>query len=54
MSDAVKVAGICVSGLCCFACAAIGEMEMAYAFGGVFGSLLGLPVAYRAGKKIFG
>ena len=53
MSEPVKVAGICISGVCCFACAAIGEMEMAYAFGGVFGALLGFPMIGKGIKKLF-
>ena len=51
MSEAVKVAGIIISGLVCFGFATIGVMEdkpvlmnFAYSFGGVFGMLLGIPI----------
>ena len=52
MSDAIKVAGICVSGVCALGFAAIGEMNFAYAFGGVFGALLGFPILGKGVQKI--
>lgn len=52
MSDAIKVTGICVSGILCFAFVAIGEMELGYSFAGVFGALLGFPVIGKGLQKL--
>ena len=52
MSDTVKVAGLCISGLLSFAFAAIGEMQLCYSFAGVFGAILGLPIIARGIQKL--
>jgi len=59
MSDAVKVAGLCVSGVVCFGFAVIGIaydypelMPFAYGFGSAFGTLLGIPVLQGIGRAI--
>ena len=52
MSDAVKVAGLCVSGVLCFVFIAIGERELGYAFISVFGALLGFPVIGKGIQKL--
>jgi len=52
MSEAVKVAGICMSGVLCFAFAAIGEPIWAKTFGSVFGALIGLPVIGKGIQKL--
>ena len=51
MSDAIKVAGLIISGMACTVLAIVGVvygsavlLDMAYAFGGVFGLIIGNPV----------
>jgi len=53
MNDSVKVAGICCSTLGAIAFAALGLMELCYAFAGVFGALLGFPVIGKGIQKLF-
>lgn len=52
MSDAVKVAGVCCSAVICGVSLLIGEMEFAYASGGLFAMLLGLPVMGKGIQKL--
>lgn len=59
MSDAVKVAGIITSGFVCAILAIAGEIEgsqillnLAYAFGGVFGLFFPLPAIGSGVKKL--
>ena len=52
MSEPVKVAGICMSGLGAIAFGALGLMELCYSFAGVFGALLGFPIAGRGIAKM--
>lgn len=59
MDDALKLAGLIVSGVLCFGFATIGIcfgfpalVPFAYAFGGVFGTILGIPIFSAVGRAI--
>ena len=52
MSDTVKAAGILGSAMVCAVSLALGEMEFAYAFGGMFTMLLGLPMFGKGLQKL--
>lgn len=52
MSDAVKVAGVCCSAVICGVSLLIGEMEFAYASGGIFAMLLGLQPIGKSISKL--
>ena len=52
MSEPVKVAGVCSSALVCVVSLLIGEMEFAYAFGGMFTMILGLPLFGKGVQKL--
>jgi hypothetical protein len=52
MSDPVKVAGICMSGLGAICFAALGQMELCYSFAGVFGAILGFPIIGQGIQKL--
>jgi hypothetical protein len=59
MSESVKVAGIIASAIGCTVCAVCGValgseilMDIGYAFGAVFGSFYGFPIAGKAIAKL--
>ena len=53
MSEALKVTGICCSTVICVISLALGEMEFAYASGGIIPLVLGLPPLGRGLQRIF-
>jgi len=52
MNDSVKVAGLCCSAVCFVVSLVVNEMNLAYAFAGVFGAILGLPVIGKGISKL--
>jgi hypothetical protein len=52
MSDALKVTGICCSTVICGIALLLGEMEFAYASGGIIPLILGLPPLGRGLQKL--
>ena len=52
MSDGIKIVGLCCSAIICVTSLLIGEMEFAYASGGIFAALLGLPPIGRGISKL--
>ena len=52
MSDAVKVAGALGAAMICSVSLALGEMEFAYAFGGMFTMILGLQLFGKGLQKL--
>lgn len=52
MNDAVKVVGICCSTVICTISLVVGEMEFAYASGGIIPLILGLPVVGQGLRKL--
>ena len=52
MSEPVKVAGLCCSTVVCVISLVMGEMEFAYASGGIIPLILGLPPLGRGLQKL--
>ena len=59
MSDNIKAVAVITSGLVCFGFGVVGAiyeqeilMNLCYAFGSVFGALIGFPIIGRAIQKL--
>ena len=49
---AIRITGLVGATAICIVALALGEMNFAYSFGGLFGAILGLPFAGSAIKKL--